>query len=59
MFDNFTDVDRQTELNDDNVSNAISVNLDSFFKAPVETVECESWPFIDTSVTAVLPPGTA
>jgi len=64
MFDNFTDVDRQTELNDDDgsltgLAQTISVNLDSFFTAPVESVECESGPFIDESVTPVLPPGTA
>ena len=64
MFDNFTDVDRQTELNDDDGSltglvDTISVNLDPFFSAPVETVECESGPFIDDTVTPVLPPGTA
>ena len=64
MFDNFTDVDRQTELNDDDGSltglvQTISINLDPFFTSPVETVECESGPFIDTSTTPVLPPGTA
>ena len=64
MFDNFTDVDRQTELNDDDGSltglvDTISVNLDPFFSAPVETVECESGPFVDDTVTPVLPPGTA
>ena len=41
MFDNFSDVDRQTELNDDNGSltglvKTISVNQDSFFDAPVQ-----------------------
>ena len=46
-FNNFTDVDRQTELNDDDGSltgftNTISVNEDSFFSAPVETAECKS-----------------
>jgi hypothetical protein len=45
MFTGFTDVDRQTELNDDDGSltglvNTISVNEDSFFDAPVETIEC-------------------
>ena len=64
MFDNFTDVDRQTELNDDDGSltglvNTISVNLDPFFTAPVETVECESGPFIDEALMPPLPPGTA
>ncbi len=52
MLIDFTDVDRQTELNDDDgsltgLADTISVNLDQFFSAPVETVECESGPFID------------
>jgi hypothetical protein len=64
MFDNFTDVDRQTELSDDDGSltglvDTISVNLDPFFTAPVETVECESGPFIDEALMPPLPPGTA
>ena len=47
MFDNFTDIDRQTELNDDDGSltglvDTISVNRDPFFNAPVETLECRS-----------------
>ena len=73
MFDNFTDVDRQTELSDDDGSltgfvqstpindlvQTISVNLDQFFTAPVESVECLSGSFIDNTTTPVLPPGTA
>lgn len=47
MFTGFTDIDRQTVLNDDDGSltglvGTISVNLDEFFAAPVEDVECES-----------------
>ena len=52
MFNNFTSVDRQTELNDDDGSltgltndagtGSISVNQDQFFAAPVETAECLS-----------------
>lgn len=58
MFNGFTDVDRQTELSDDDGSltgllgpamrqaqqylPTISVNKDNFFNAPVETVECAS-----------------
>jgi hypothetical protein len=58
IFDNFTDIDRQTELNDDDgtltgLVNTISVNQDSFFDAPVETAECAS------DITAEVPPGTA
>ncbi|MFX8805541.1 hypothetical protein ABTM67_20525, partial [Acinetobacter baumannii] len=46
-FNNFTDIDRQTELNDDDGSltgftQTISVNEDPFFNAPVETSECRS-----------------
>ncbi len=66
MFNNFTDIDRQTELNDDDGSltgyvNTISVNLDSFFNAPVETEECASDITANTSpydyVTSVVYPG--
>src|SRR5262249_55137892 len=54
FFNNFTDIDRQTELNDDDGSltgltndanpptGTISVNPTEFFKAPVETAECLS-----------------
>jgi hypothetical protein len=58
MFDNFTDIDRQTELNDDDGSltglvGTISVNQDPFFDAPVETPECGS------DIAGQVPPGTA
>jgi hypothetical protein len=58
MFDNFTDIDRQTELNDDNGSltglvDTISVNEDSFFSAPLEDFECES------DISTAVPPATA
>ncbi len=56
MFNGFTAVDRQTVLNDDDGSltgllsptiptegETISVNLDSFFNAPVEAPECASF----------------
>ncbi len=68
MFDNFTDVDRQTELSDDDGSltgyvNTVSVNLDPFFNTPVETVECASDVTAKTSpydyVTSVVYPGCA
>ncbi len=47
MFNGFTDIDRQTELNDDDGSltglvDTISVNKDPFFNAPVEDLECAS-----------------
>ena len=54
-FGNYSDIDRQTELNDDDGSltgltnnvkpkptGTISVNPDTFFSAPVETPECLS-----------------
>ena len=46
-FRNFSDIDRQTELSDDDGSltgfnNTVSVNEDSFFAAPVQTAECRS-----------------
>ncbi len=72
MFDNYTDIDRQTILNDDDGSltgllgdlgqgvtrETISVNEDEFFKAPKVTVECAS-DIHDTGVPATGPPGTA
>jgi cell migration-inducing and hyaluronan-binding protein len=71
MFSSFTDVDRQTELNDDNGSltglladttpemrETISVNEDGFFTAPVETIECASDKH-DPPAPATGPPGTA
>jgi cell migration-inducing and hyaluronan-binding protein len=47
MFNNFSDVDRQTELDDDDGSltglvKTISVNQDAFFDAPFSTTECGS-----------------
>lgn len=47
LFDGFTDIDRQTELNDDDGSltgfvNTVSVNEDPFFSAPIQTAECRS-----------------
>jgi hypothetical protein len=58
MFSSFTDVDRQTELNDDDGSltgqiGTISVNEDPYFNAPVEQIECGS------DVPEFTPPGTA
>lgn len=58
MFNSFTDIDRQTELNDDNGSltglvNTISVNEDHFFDAPVEDYECRS------DIDGAVPKGTA
>jgi hypothetical protein len=68
MFDGFTAIDRQTVLNDDDGSltglvDTISVNEDSFFSAPVQTIECESDETARTSpyeyVTTVVYPGCA
>jgi cell migration-inducing and hyaluronan-binding protein len=54
VFRNFSDVDRQTELNDDDGSltgldgwhtastETIEVNEDPFFRAPVQTAQCRS-----------------
>jgi G8 domain len=56
MFTGFTDIDRQTELNDDDatltgllgptattgLTGSISVNQDPFFQAPVQAPECLS-----------------
>ena len=47
MWTGFTDVDRQTELNDDDgsltgVVNTISVNSNIFFQAPAQDFECKS-----------------
>jgi len=64
-FNDFTEVDRQTVLNDDDGSltgyqRTISVNEDPFFNAPVEGIECESDGTAKTSpyeyvTTAVFP----
>jgi hypothetical protein len=72
MFANFTDVDRQTVLNDDDGSltglladlgsagtrETISVNEDEFFNAPKVTIECSS-DIHDRGIPATDPPGTA
>ena len=47
LFTGYTDVDRQTELSDDDgtltgLIKTISVNKDPFFAAPVEDIECAS-----------------
>ena len=68
MFTGYTDVDRQTELSDDDGSltgyqKTVSVNNDAFFNAPTEEVECESEATAKTSpydyVTSVVYPGCA
>lgn len=65
MFNGYTDVDRQTVLNDDDGSltgwsKTISVNKDPFFSAPVEQLECASDGTANTSpyeyVTSVVFP---
>jgi hypothetical protein len=58
-FGNFSSVDRQTVLNDDDGSltglvsserdETISVNLDPFFFAPIEATECRSFETANTS----------
>ena len=62
IFDNWTSIDRQTELNDDDgsltgLSNSlgggtlkqtISINEDQFFNAPLETAECGSSTGVNT-----------
>ena len=72
MFKSFTDIDRQTELSDDDGSltgllanppgptqrETISVNEDAFFNAPVETPECASDDH-PQGVAATAPPATA
>jgi hypothetical protein len=47
MFNNFTAIDRQTELTDDDGSltgyaKTISVNEDPFFAAPIDGIQCQS-----------------
>ena len=77
MFGNFSSVDRQTVVNDDDGSltgllsppiipamgETISVNLDPFFNAPIEAIECESFDTAKTSayeyITTVVYPGCA
>jgi hypothetical protein len=72
LFTNFTDIDRQTVLNDDDGSltgllaglgggetrETISVNEDNFFNAPKVTVECAS-DLHGKGIPATDPPGTA
>jgi hypothetical protein len=58
LFTGYTDIDRQTELNDDygcltGLVGTVSVNNEPFFNAPVETPECAS------DVAENVPPGTA
>lgn len=58
MFSGFTDIDRQTELSDDDGSltglvNTVSVSQDAFFRAPLSTPQCAS------DVAANMPPGSA
>jgi hypothetical protein len=68
LFQGFTDVDRQTELSDDDGSltgyvKTVSVNLDPFFNAPTEAIECASDETAKTSpydyVTSVVYPKCA
>ena len=47
LFATWTDVDRQTELNDDDGSltgfaDTLSINEDPYFRAPVQAAECRS-----------------
>lgn len=69
MFNGFTDIDRQTELSDDDGSltgllgpqnsqtqtldPSISVNKDQFFNVPLETAECAS------DISTLMPQGTS
>ncbi len=57
MFNNFSAVDRQTELSDDDGSltgyvKTTSVNEDPFFTAPVEGIECKSDELVPEKGTA-------
>jgi len=57
----FTDIDRQTELNDDDGSltgliGTVSVNEDNFFHAPTQDTECQSDVLANTDGTAVTSP---
>jgi hypothetical protein len=57
----FTDIDRQTELNDDDGSltglvNTVSVNEDPFFQAPTQDVECKSDVAANKAGTAITSP---
>ena len=47
LFNNYSAIDRQTILTDDDGSltgykNTISINTDNFFRAPIEGIECQS-----------------
>ncbi len=74
LFTGFTDIDRETVLNDDdgsltgltsslngpdNPTETISVNNETFFNAPVETPECASDLALNAANDAKLPPNTA
>jgi cell migration-inducing and hyaluronan-binding protein len=75
MFNNFTDIDRETVLNDDDgtltgltspvnqpkvpKTETISVNKEAFFDAPVETPECASDLPLNAKADAKCPPNTA
>jgi hypothetical protein len=57
----FTDIDRQTELNDDDgtltgLVETVSVNQDPFFQAPTQDVECRSDVAANTEGTAITSP---
>jgi hypothetical protein len=69
-FNGYTDIDRQTELNDDDGTltgltnntagplDTISVNEDPFFNAPVATPECDSNVKVSPNNACVAPPAT-
>ncbi len=75
FFNNFTDIDRETVLNDDDgtltgltspvnqpavpKSETISVNKEAFFNAPSETPECASDLALNKTGDAKCPPNTA
>jgi hypothetical protein len=57
----FTDIDRQTELNDDDgtltgLVETVSVNQDPFFQAPTQDVECKSDVVANKEGTAITSP---
>lgn len=61
MFDNFSAIDRQTVLNDEDGSltglkNTLSINDDMFFSAPVETAECLSNVGVTPKLACSTPP---
>jgi cell migration-inducing and hyaluronan-binding protein len=75
MFNSFTDIDRETVLNDDDgtltgltspvyaptipKTETISVNKEAFFDAPTETPECASDLALNLNSDAKCPPNTA